>query len=64
MGTELWIAFAQAFRWVIAGIAGAAFSKYDILDKNFWYLVGLLVPLILTLAVIEYLIQVLIIAPT
>lgn len=63
MANELAIAFAQALRWIIAGVAGAAFAKHEILDKGFRYQVGYLVPLIVLLALVEYAIQVLVIGP-
>lgn len=63
MPSEMSLAFAQSLRWIIAGIAGAAFAKNDLLDKSFWYLVGYLVPLILMLAGLEYVLLVLFEAP-
>jgi len=61
MADELAIALAQSLRWVIAGIAGAAFAKNDMLDRGFWYQLGYIGPLIAMLAALEYAIQILIV---
>lgn len=63
MPNELAIAFAQSLRWIIAGVAGAAFAKHEILDKNIWYMVGYLGLLILLLSLVEYVIQTLVLGP-
>lgn len=63
MPNEFSLAFAQSLRWIIAGIAGAGFAKHDVLDKNFRYLIGYLVPTILMLAFVEYLILLLVETP-
>jgi len=47
---------------ILAGIAGADFAKSDLLDRNIWYQVGYLVPLILMLAAVDYMIQILILS--
>lgn len=60
MSNEVALAFAQALRWIIAGVAGAAFMRYDLLDRNASYLLGFMVPLILSLAFVEYMILILI----
>jgi len=61
MAEELALAFAQSLRWVIAGVAGAAFAKNEMLDRGFWYQLGYIGPLIAALAALEYMIQILIV---
>jgi len=63
MPNEIALAFAQSVRWIIAGVAGAAFAKIDLLDRGFWYQVGFIGPLILALTMLEYMVLVLIEAP-
>lgn len=58
--TEQWVlSFVQSLRWILAGMAGAAFSKYDLLnsERSIWYKVGFLIPTILMLAGADYLVR-------
>lgn len=57
MAHEIAAAFVQALRWIAAGLAGAAFSKFNLLDANTLHLIGFLVPLIFMLAFVEYLLM-------
>lgn len=44
---EEWVlSFVQSLRWILAGMAGAAFSKFDLLSdkKSFMYKAGFLFP--------------------
>lgn len=63
MPNEAYLAFAQTLRWMIAGIAGAAFAKYDLIERDIWYLIGFMVPLILMLTLLEYSIRTLLLNP-
>ena len=60
MAEQAALAFAQSLRWILAGVAGAAFSKFDLLDRGFWYTLGFLGPTILALTAVDYLIRILI----
>ena len=57
---EEWImSFVQSFRWILAGIAGVAFSEFDLLneEKNLLYKATVLFPTIVVLAGFDFLIR-------